>query len=128
MPATNFTHGVKVGASVKTASYSATAEDAGRLIVANAADLTITLPAAATCVGAEITVSLGASGLSAGTGLLVDVTGTDEVVGNGFTAAAGKGALLAGAGDRVGDSITVKSDGVSSWFITAVTGTWTREA
>lgn len=126
MPTTNFTKGVRVGAAIKTAAYSITSEDAGRLIVADAADLTITLPA--TVAGMEVTIALGPNGLSTGTGLLVDCAAADKVFGNGFTAAAGKGALLAGAGDRIGDSITLVGDGSTGWFITAVTGTWTREA
>lgn len=95
--------------------------------VTGTATVVITLPPAARVKGASITL-IGVAATAAGAGLTLDVPSSDTMNGNGFTAAAGKGAVNSQATSRAGDSITVVSDGGTAWYITAVTGTWAREA
>lgn len=103
-----------------------TAALSGAVILVTAADQTLTLPA--TVEGLEYTIILAAAGLSTGAGLAISPAAADQIIGNGFTPADNKDAILAGSGDRAGDTITLVGDGVAGWYITAVTGTWTREA
>lgn len=108
-----------------------TSDQSGTLFMVTAADLVITLPpvssAATGGAGLIYTFVLTAAGLSAGTGLSLSPNSSDKFMGNGFTPLDDKDAILSGGGDREGDSITIVSDGVDGWYITAVTGTWTRE-
>lgn len=110
----------------KSANYSLLAADSGSVILVTGADKVLTLPA--TVVGLEYTFVLASAGLSAGTGLSISPAAADKIMGNGFTSADNKDAILAGSGDREGDSITLVGDGVDGYYIVAVTGTWTREA
>jgi hypothetical protein len=73
------------------------------------------------------TFVLSANGLSAGTGLTLNIDANDKFMGNGFTPSDGKDCILAGATDREGDTITIMSDGDKGWLILNVTGTWSRE-
>ena len=66
--------------------------------------------------------------ITAGTGHAFSPNASDKIMGNGFTAADDKDAILTGATDRVGDFIELTGDGVDGWYITGVTGTWAREA
>jgi hypothetical protein len=110
----------------KSANYTVTAADSRAVILVTGVDKVMTLPA--TVAGFEYTFVLAAAGLSAGTGLAIAPDAADKIMGNGFTSADAKKALLAGATDREGDSITLVGDGVDGWYIVGVTGTWTREA
>ena len=110
----------------KGANFSVLEGDSGKTFLITAADLVVSLPA--TKKGLTYTFVLAAAGLSAGTGLGVSPVAADKIMGNGFTSADNKDALLAGAGDREGDTITIEGDGVDGWYITSVIGTWTREA
>lgn len=115
---------------VKTITASATLSpgDAGVVLVNLSTSATATLPSAARAGrGATYTI-VNVVATASGTGTFVDLTGTDTMVGNGFTAAAGKGAVNTQATSRAGDAITVVSDGVSAWYIVSLTGTWAREA
>lgn len=120
-------YGATRDVAVVTADTTLTAADSGKHIVVNAtASKTITLPAAST-PGLRFTISEQVATAS-GAGHLIDPAGTDVVRGNGFTVAAGKGAVCTQATSRVGDSITLESDGLGAWYITSVVGTWAREA
>lgn len=110
----------------KNADYAVTAADSRAVIVVTGVDKVMTLPA--TVAGLEYTFVLAAAGLSAGTGLQIAPNAADKIMGNGFTSADNKAAVLAGSGDREGDSITLIGDGVDGWYIVGVTGTWTRAA
>lgn len=111
---------------IKSADYTVTAADSGAIIVVTGVDKTMTLPA--TAAGMWFTFVLASAGLSAGTGLSISPNAADKIMGNGFTSADDKDAVLAGSGDREGDSISLIGDGVDGWYITGVTGTWTRQA
>lgn len=103
-------------------------DDAGALVIlSGTATRVVTLPPAARCKGMVFSLTTAAAPAT-GVGHTLDTAGTDVMRGNGFTAAAGKGAVNTQATAVAGDSITVASDGVSAWYITEVTGTWAREA
>ena len=107
----------------KAASYTCTAEDSGKIFVAEAVDLVFTLPA--TVRG--LTYTFVVSTLSTTTGLSVSPNANDKIMGNGFTSADNKDAINTAATDREGDLITVVGDGDLGWYITQVIGTWARE-
>lgn len=137
MPATQVTRGTLLAGAARTkrpwkaltANATLTPGDLGSIVtVTLATSATVTLPSAARAgKGAHVTV-ISTAQPSSGAGLLVDVPATDSMVGNGFTAAAGKGALNTQATAKAGDSLTLVSDGGTTWYIIAVTGTWAREA
>jgi hypothetical protein len=110
----------------KSADYTVTTADSGAVIVVTGVDKVMTLPA--TAAGLLCRFVLASAGLSSGTGLSISPAAADKIMGNGFTSADNKDAVLAGSGDREGDSITLVGDGADGWYIVAVTGTWTREA
>jgi hypothetical protein len=115
-----------VNVLTKNANYTVQATDNNAHIIVTAADKVITLPP--TIAGFLLCISLAAAGLSASTGLQISPNANDKIMGNGFTSADNKDAILAGSGDREGDSITLRGDGVDGWYIVAHEGTWTREA
>lgn len=110
----------------KAANATLTVAESGKIILVTAADLVLSLPA--TAAGLKYTFILAAAGLSASTGLSISPVAADKIMGNGFTSADNKDAILAGSGDREGDSITLVADGSDGWYIERVLGTWTREA
>lgn len=103
-----------------------TAALSGAVILVTAADQTLALPA--TAEGLWYTVVLAAAGLSTGAGLAISPVAADQIIGNGFTPADDRDAILAGSGDRAGDALTLVADGVDGWYIVDVIGTWTRQA
>lgn len=107
---------------------------AARIVVfassSGGASPTITLPSVQSCPdGTEVTV-VNWNPPSAGTGLFVDVTGSNFMYGNGFTGASGKGAVLTLATQNPdSDVITVRAvPSQNSWLIINRIGTWAREA
>lgn len=115
---------------IKTVAADTTltpADGGGIVYVTGTATVVITLPLAALCKGMEFTL-VGVAATAAGAGLTLDVNAADTMNGNGFTAAAGKGAVNTQATSRAYDSITAVSNGGTAWAIVAVTGTWAREA
>lgn len=110
----------------KTANYTLTAEDSGKLFLVNGSDTVVfTLPA--TAIGLEYTIQvMQLPGSGAGTSFSPNAN--DKIIGNGFTAADDKDAINTAATDRLGDLMTVVGDGVDGWYITNVIGTWAREA
>lgn len=111
----------------KTDNYSVTGEDHDRLIIINAtASKAMLLPAASSYPGLKVTFThLVAS--TSGNGHLLDVTGTDRVRGLGITDASAKGLVCTQGTSRIGDSVTVVSDGSSVWYAINATGTWAVE-
>lgn len=127
LPAGTPIPGLAESVVIVTADTTLTSADSHKTVVVNAtASKTISLPAASV-PGLLFTV-VEQVATASGAGHLVDPAGTDVVRGNGFTPAAGKGAVCSQATSRVGDSITLVSDGAGAWYITAVVGTWAREA
>ena len=108
--------------------------DNGVVQKVNADGLTLTLPACAigrTCVveAAGVPPTSGPVGAGANYSMAVTVhpAGTDTMTGNGFTVAAGKGAVLTKATMKVGDRIELISSS-ASWYVRRTIGTWAREA
>jgi hypothetical protein len=116
----------KTTVETKTASYTVTAEDSGKLFLANGSGTVVfTLPA--TALGLTYTfLVMQLPGSGAGTS--VSPAAADKIIGNGFTAADDKDAINTAASDALGDLITVVGDGIDGWYVTAVRGTWAREA
>lgn len=109
----------------KTASYTLTAADSGKIFLADGSGtLTFTLPA--TVKGLEYTIAVKQLPGS-GVGTSLSPNANDKITGNGFTPADDKDAINTAATDRLGDLITVVGDGVDGWYITQVIGTWARE-
>lgn len=116
-------NGSRVGVETKTADYTLTAADSGKVFLAGAVDLVFTLPSTVSGLVYTIVVKT----VSASTGCSVSPAAADQIVGNGFTVADDKDAINTAATDAVGDSITVVGDGSVGWYITNVAGTWARE-
>jgi hypothetical protein len=113
----------------KTASFSVSASDDGKTFIFDDAtgSIVATLPKAA-AANKDMTVRFIVNALAgAGAGHAVSPNASDKFVGNGFTPLADKDAICVVASDRLGDTIEVKSNGVDTWFITGVIGTWNRE-
>ena len=111
----------------KTADFTADAAESGCIYEIGGVDKVATLPA--TSPGVVFRFQIAAAGLSASTGFKLSPNSNDKLMGNGFTSADNKDAILAGSGDREGDYIEVTGDaGGAGWFITDISGTWTREA
>jgi hypothetical protein len=109
-----------------SADYTVKASDSGMTFFIDAADLVLTLPA--TRKGLWFRFVLRAAGLSVGTGLQLSPAAADNIYGNGLTAVDNKDLILAGAGDRAGDSVVLEGDGAAGYAITNVIGTWSKQA
>lgn len=118
--------GLRTGVAFKTASYTVVPSDSGTTFFADAADLVFTLPP--TQAGLWYRFCLTNSGLSTGTGLSISPNSADAINGNGLTSVDDKDLILAGSGDREGDSVTLVADGVDGYYIASVTGTWSKES
>lgn len=98
-----------------------------------AADVVVTLPAAAAGKTAIVVNGGRRAGGSVGSGaakslnVIVRPAGSDTMTGNGFTPAAAKGALSANTVHTAGDRIELVS-GAATWYVRSTKGTWTREA
>lgn len=108
----------------KTASFTVTEADSGKVFICNAADLVATLPS--TAEGLVFTFVTKVA--SAGVGTSVSPAAADKIMGAGVTAADNKDLINSGASDVVGDSVTIVGDGLDGWFVLSTTGTWAREA
>lgn len=107
----------------KTASFTAVKEDDGAVFIADSAtSVAVTLPLASTCPGARFTVVVGQLTSSGGHGFTPNAA--DTIRGNGLSKTAGQSVVCSAASDRVGDVLEIVSDGSTSWYIVAVTGTW----
>lgn len=109
----------------KTAAYTLTAADSGKIFLANAASSVVfTLPA--TVLGLRFTI-VCMTATTSGAGTSFSPAAVDKIMGNAFTAADDKDAINTAATDVVGDMMTVVGDGVDGWYIVDVVGTWARE-
>lgn len=108
------------GQTVKTITITAnrtlTADESGSVVICNAADLVVTLPA--TQAGLVYTIITKVA--SAGTGTSVSPNAADKI-----NAKADDADLVnSGATDAVGDAVTVVGDGTDGWLTSEVVGTW----
>ena len=129
LDANNAIAGLTRPVATVTGDTTLTAADANKVVEINAAATkTMTLPGAnAVAAGAQYTFVHQVASTS-GAGHTIHPVGTDVMRGNGFTPAAAKGAVCTQGTSRIGDAITIVSNGSNAWYITAVTGTWAREA
>lgn len=118
--------GLRAPVVVVTADTTLTEADSGKVIVINAAATkVITLPA--TAAGLTFTVTHQVA-TSSGAGHSLSPAAADLIRGNGITPADNKDLICTQATSRIGDSVTIVGDGVDGWYVTAITGTWAREA
>lgn len=99
-------------------------------------NLTITLPATGAAGLYHFTIRNGgvpaSSAVGAGTGadgsalITVAPNASDKISGLAFTAADNKAALNTKATSKVGDFITLVSDGVDGWTVVSARGIWAR--
>lgn len=123
-PATHFNR----GEATVTADKTLAAADSGLVQNVTADGKVITLPAAgATTVGLTFTVRNGGA-YDGAVGISVSPNASDQIIGNGFTAADNKDAINTKTTARPGDELTLVSDGSAGWFVHNVVGTWAREA
>lgn len=117
-----------IQATVITTANNATLTNSmsGSFILVTAADKVISLPS--TAAGTTLTIAISAAALSSGTGLSISPAAADAIHGGGLSSADDKDLILDGATDAEGDSVTLVGDGIDGWYITAITGTWSKEA
>lgn len=121
--------GTSAPAMTVTADTTLTPANVNNLIEINAAATKVmTLPAASAVQGGQRFRFVQQVATSSGVGHTIHPVGTDVMRGNGFTPSAAKGAVNTQATARIGDAITVESNGVDAWYIVSLTGAWAREA
>ncbi len=108
----------------KTASFTVLASESGAVYLCKAVDIVATLPSSA----AGLTFTFIVHTVSATTGLSIDPATLDAIMGNGLTSVDDKDLINTAATDAEGDSVTVVADGADGWWITAINGTWAKEA
>lgn len=120
--------GSKWTQSIRTATQSLTLDgsESGQTVITTVANLTHTVPLASTNQGASYTFVLGTTALAGAgaTGLHLRHQGSNRFIGGGLTAATNQSVVLLGATDVSGDSISMTSDGNSTWWITNAVGGW----
>lgn len=105
---------------IKTASWTLTAQDSGKIFIVNAADLVATLPATVAGLNYEFIVQT----LSTVTGFSISPAAADNI--NGGTD--DKDLINSAATDAKGDSVKVWGDGSVGWWTGAKIGTWAAES
>lgn len=108
----------------KSASFTVLATESGATYLCEAVDLVATLPA--TSKGLKYTFIVHT--VSVTTGLSLSPPAADAIMGNGLTSVDDKDLINTAATDAEGDSVTIEGDGADGWWITAINGTWAKEA
>lgn len=118
------------GATVeaKTASFTITSEDDGKVFLADSTSSVVATLPAASADTKGMRVALAVKQLTTSGGHAFSPAAADKIIGNGFTAADDKDAICSAASDRVGDVMWLQCDGDEGWYIISVIGTWAREA
>lgn len=123
--------GLTVPAALTTAGALTAAQSNSFIVLNSATSFVITLPAAnALGAGASISYVFALQvATGSGVGHIIRPAGSDVMRANFITTpAAAKGAMNTQATSKIGDMLTVWSDGVSAWYAAPDGGTWTREA
>jgi hypothetical protein len=102
-----------------TENATLTAADSGKIIIAGAVDLVITLPA--TVAGVYFTFCQQA--VSAGTGLSISPNAADNIAGGTDD----KDYINTGATDVLGDCLTIVGNGTTGWVVVEKGGIWVHE-
>lgn len=106
----------------KSAAYAVTAAESGTIFLSEAVDLVFTLPSTA----AGLTYTFICHTVSATTGLSISPAAADAI--HYTTSVDNKDLINTAASDVEGDMVTIVGDGVDGWWVTAVKGTWAKEA
>lgn len=116
---------VFAGTQTKSDNYTMTAADVGRITFVGTDAKVMTLPAvSAANKGWDFTFIN--SGADAGVLLSISPASTDYVY--YITGVDNKDLLNTKATAIKGDMVTIVSDGVDGWWVTAIKGTWAKEA
>lgn len=118
------------GAAQSNAAVNATltAAQSGTTINVTASDLVITTPAGVPGMKYRVLVTTTAAASGGTVGTTLHVPGTDTLGGNGFTPAAGKGAVNTDGTAAAGNWIEITCISANTWLVTGINGTWAREA
>lgn len=123
--------GVKVGrvvqgdnAVAKTASWTVTSADNGRLFLIGAADLVATLPSVFGNRGMRLGFIVKT--LSASTGFTITPAAADYIGGGGVGVTDAQSLRNTAATDTVGDAVWLYCDGTDGWIIESLRGTWAK--
>lgn len=109
-----------------TADTTATVGESGLdyLVDLATGGVDLTLPAASTQAGLVYGLRLKAASTS--TACTIEPNGTDKIA--YVSAAAGKALVNTQATSQIGDYAQVVSDGVDTWYVTKMVGTWAKES
>lgn len=113
-----------IGQQTKSTNYTLTEADSGLVTNVDTDNVVITLPS--TVAGMTFIVRNSASDGAAK--VSISPAALDKIMGNGFTSADNKDAINTKATAKKGDYMKLVADGANGWFVTAVRGTWAREA
>ncbi len=104
----------------KSATYTLTAADSGRVTYVDTDAFTLTLPA--TVVG--YTYTIVNAGLDGAVLVTLSPNVNDKIVGGGLTGSNDGDLTNTKITAKRGDYVTLIADGVNGWFIQALRGTW----
>ncbi len=107
---------------IATGDLTLTAANSGTTYIADAVDLTFTLPAPA----AGLSFTFVVATLSSSTGLLISPVAADAIHGGGLTSVDDEDLKNTAATDVEGDMVSIVGDGADGWFITSIQGTWAK--
>lgn len=110
-----------------TATKTFDAEDSGKLFTVTAAadNAALTLPAIATGLSGITILAIGAFGT---TKIVIDPNASDMILGPDITGADNKDLICTKATQRRGDFVTLIAGDADGYMVTALRGTWAREA
>lgn len=107
----------------KSGNYTLTAADSGYFTYVSA-DATITLPVTVS----GYTYTIICAGLDADVEIIVELDGSDQIIGAGTTGGAGNPLTNTKTTARFGDYVKLVGDGTTGWFIQELRGTWALTA
>jgi len=110
--------------ATKSADYTLTKADSGKVIYVDTDGKVLTLPSTAP----GLTFTIENAGADGAVGFSLSPAAADQIQGAGLTAADNKDLINTKATAKKGDRVTVIGDGVDGWYIHEQIGTFAREA
>ena len=117
-PYTGYVH------ELKSANYTVDAEDAGKWLWVDTDAVVITLPAVEGIAGFRV----GNIGAYGAVGVAISPNASDMIEGPDITAADNKDLINTKATAQRGDFAEIANGDANGWSVTAIRGTWAREA
>ena len=118
-------HGEFAVREVKSANYTLDAEDSGKLICVDTDAFTLTLPAIATGLSGVRIMNIGAYGAVAVT---ISPAAADMILGPDITGADDKDLINTKATAQRGDYVDLDFGDADGYVVSAIRGTWARQA